>query len=313
MTQTPDGNKHWIEIDGLEAGTEYRFHYHIMPDDMRVADPYTELVIDPWNDQWIPEETYLNMPVFPNMLTENTPVSVLQPGAPDFNWTDQDFERPAKSSLVIYELLVRDFTDERNYQTILDTLDYLDRLGINAIEFMPVNEFNGNDSWGYNPTFYLALDKAYGDKSTFKQLVNACHERGIAVLLDVVLNHADYPNPFLKMYWNASSFQPAANNPWFNEFLPSPETWFFDWNHDSPATKYFMKRALKYWVDEYHIDGYRLDFSKGMTQTPGNVWGYATKPASTCSMNTPTTSGKMHPTFTWCWNTGWTCPKTKPW
>ena len=165
---------------------------------MRIADPYTELVIDPWNDQWIPEETYPNMPVFPNMLTENTPVSVLQPGAPDFNWTDQDFERPAKSSLVIYELLVRDFTDERNYQTILDTLDYLDRLGINAIEFMPVNEFNGNDSWGYNPTFYLALDKAYGDKSTFKQLVNACHERGIAVLLDVVLNHADYPNPFLK-------------------------------------------------------------------------------------------------------------------
>ena len=74
---------------------------------------------------------------------------------------------------MIYELLVRDFTDERNYQTILDTLDYLDRLGINAIEFMPVNEFNGNDSWGYNPTFYLALDKAYGDKSTFKQLVNA--------------------------------------------------------------------------------------------------------------------------------------------
>ena len=157
------------------------------------------------------------MPAFPNMLTENTPVSVLQPGAPAFDWTDQDFERPAKSSLVIYELLVRDFTDERNYQTILDTLDYLDRLGINAIEFMPVNEFNGNDSWGYNPTFYLALDKAYGDKSAFKELVNACHERGIAVLLDVVLNHADYPNPFLKMYWNASSFQPAANNPWFNE------------------------------------------------------------------------------------------------
>ncbi len=274
MTQTPDGNKHWIEIDDLEAGTEYRFHYHIMPDDMRVADPYTEVVLDPWNDQWISEETYPNMPAFPNMLTENTPVSVLQPGAPAFDWSDQGFERPAKSSLVVYELLVRDFTDERNYQTILDTLDYLDRLGINAIEFMPVNEFNGNDSWGYNPTFYLALDKAYGDKSAFKELVNACHERGIAVLLDVVLNHADYPNPFLKMYWNDSSFQPAANNPWFNEVSPSPETWFFDWNHDSPATKYFMKRALKYWVDEYHIDGYRLDFSKGMTQTPGNVWGY---------------------------------------
>ena len=274
MTQTPDGNKHWIEIDSLESGNQYRFHYHIMPDNMRVADPYTELVLDPWNDQWIPESTYPNMLAFPNMLTENTPVSVLQAGAPSFDWTDQDFERPNKSSLIIYELLVRDFTDERNYQSILDTLDYLDRLGINAIEFMPINEFNGNDSWGYNPTFYLALDKAYGDKSTFKELVNACHERGIAVLLDVALNHADYPNPFLKMYWNTSSFQPAANNPWFNDVSPSPETWFFDWNHNSPATKYFMKRALRYWVDEYHIDGYRLDFSKGMTQTPGNAWSY---------------------------------------
>ena len=274
MTQTPDGNKHWLEIEGLEAGSSYRFHYHIMPDDMRVADPYSEIVLDPWNDQWIPESTFPDLIPFPNMLTENTPVSVLTPGAPEFNWTDGDFERPDKASLVIYELLVRDFTEERNYQTILDTLDYLDRLGINAIELMPINEFNGNDSWGYNPTFYQALDKAYGTPESFKALVDACHERGIAVILDVVLNHADYPNPFLKMYWNQDDFQPAADNPWFNEVSPSPETWFFDWNHDSPATKYFMKRTLKYWVDEYHIDGYRLDFSKGMTQTPGNVWGY---------------------------------------
>ena len=274
MTQTPDGNKHWLEIEGLEAGSSYRFHYHIMPDDMRVADPYSEIVLDPWNDQWIPESTFPDLMPFPNMLTENTPVSVLTPGAPEFNWTDGDFERPDKASLVIYELLVRDFTEERNYQTILDTLDYLDRLGINAIELMPINEFNGNDSWGYNPTFYQALDKAYGTPESFKALVDACHERGIAVILDVVLNHADYPNPFLKMYWNQDDFQPAADNPWFNEVSPSPETWFFDWNHDSPATKYFMKRTLKYWVDEYHIDGYRLDFSKGMTQTPGNVWGY---------------------------------------
>ena len=274
MTQTPDGNKHWLEIEGLEAGNSYRFHYHIMPDDMRVADPYSEIVLDPWNDQWIPESTFPDLMPFPNMLTENTPVSVLTPGAPEFNWTDGDFERPDKASLVIYELLVRDFTEERNYQTILDTLDYLDRLGINAIELMPINEFNGNDSWGYNPTFYQALDKAYGTPESFKALVDACHERGIAVILDVVLNHADYPNPFLKMYWNQDDFQPAADNPWFNEVSPSPETWFFDWNHDSPATKYFMKRTLKYWVDKYHIDGYRLDFSIGMTQTPGNVWGY---------------------------------------
>lgn len=274
MTQTPDGNKHWIELEGLTPDTPVRFHYHVMPDDMRIADPYTELVLDPWNDQWIPEATFPEMLPFPSMLTENTPVSVLHPGAPEYPWTDGAFERPDKANLVIYELLVRDFTEERNYQTILDTLDYLDRLGINAIEFMPVNEFNGNDSWGYNPTFFQALDKAYGTPESFKALVDACHDRGIAVILDVVLNHADYPNPFLKLYWNAEQFQPAANNPWFNVVSPSPESWFFDWNHDSPATKYFMKRTLKYWVDEYHIDGFRLDFSKGMTQTPGNVSGY---------------------------------------
>ena len=155
MTQSPDGNKHWIEINGLTPGEEYRFHYHVMPDDMRIADPYSEKILDPWNDGWISESTYPDLLEFPNMQTENTPVSVLQTGMPSFNWSDENFNRPERESLVIYELLVRDFTEERNFQSILDTLDYLDRLGINAIEFMPVNEFNGNDSWGYNPNILL--------------------------------------------------------------------------------------------------------------------------------------------------------------
>ena len=274
MTQSPDGNKHWIEIDGLTPGEECRFHYHVMPDDMRVADPYSEKILDPWNDGWIADATYPDLLAFPNMLTENTPVSVMQPGMPEFNWTDQGFTRPEQRSLVIYELLVRDFTDEGNFQTILDTLDYLDRLGINAIEFMPVNEFNGNDSWGYNPTFFLALDKAYGTSEVFKTLINECHNRGIAILLDIVLNHADFPHPYLKLYWDETSFQPAANNPWFNTVAPNPEAWFFDWNHDSPMTKEHMKRILDHWVNEFHVDGYRLDFSKGMTQTPGDGNGY---------------------------------------
>lgn len=274
MTQTPDGNKHWIEINGLTPGIEYRFHYHVMPDNMRIADPYSEKILDPWNDGWIPEETYPDLIGFPNMLTENTPVSVLRTGAPAFDWSDEDFTRPNRESLIIYELLVRDFTDAGNFQTIIDTLDYLDRLGINAIEFMPVNEFNGNDSWGYNPTFFLALDKAYGSDTVFKTLINECHNRGIAVLLDIVLNHADYPHPFLKLYWDSENFQPAENNPWFNSVAPNPEAWFFDWNHDSPATREHMKRILQYWVDDFHVDGYRLDFSKGMTQTPGNGNAY---------------------------------------
>ena len=274
MTPTPDLSRYWIELEGLVPGQEYRFHYHIMPDDLRVADAYSELVLDPWNDGWISDDTFPNLLPFPNMLTANKPVSVLQTAQAEFIWSDDTFERPEDDQLIVYELLVRDFTEERNFQTILDTLDYLDRLGINAIEFMPVNEFNGNDSWGYNPTFFLALDKAYGTKNAFKTLIDACHERGIAVIMDVVLNHADTPNPFLDMYWNNTLNQPAANNPWFNEVAPTSESWFYDWNHESGATVAFMKRALSYWVEEYHVDGYRLDFSKGMTQTPGSGNGY---------------------------------------
>lgn len=274
MTPTPDATRYWIELEGLTPGEVYRFHYHIMPDDLRVADAYTELVLDPWNDPWISSETYPNLPAFPNMLTETTPVSILEPGAPDYTWTDADWVRPPSESLIIYELLTRDFTEERNFQTLVDTLDYLDRLGINAIELMPVNEFNGNDSWGYNTTFYMALDKAYGTRDSFKALVDACHNRGIAVILDFAFNHADYPNPFLRMYWNDETFKPTVNNPWFNVDAPHALNWFFDWNHESSVTQEFVKRTLSYWADEYHIDGFRWDFSQGMSQTPNGNGSY---------------------------------------
>ena len=272
MTRTPDATRYWIEIDGLTPGQEYRFQYHILPDDIRVADAYSEKILDPWNDAWIPETTYPDLIPFPAQLTSNEPVSVLQTAQAEFNWTDSGFERPAKERLLIYELLVRDFTEERTFQAVLDTLDYLEDLGINAIEFMPVNEFNGNDSWGYNPTFYFALDKAYGTPEAFKMLVNECHNRGIAVILDVVLNHADLPNPFLKMYWENGA--PAPNNPWFNVEAPHALNWFFDWNHESGATKEFSKRFLEHWVEEYHADGYRLDFTQGMSQTPNGNGSY---------------------------------------
>lgn len=265
MNQTPDGTRYWIDIEGLTPGQEYRFQYHILPDDIRVADAYSEKVLDPWNDGWIPESTYPDLIPFPAQLTSNEPVSVLQTAQPAFYWTDSGFERPAKEQLIIYELLVRDFTEERTYNAILDTLDYLEDLGINAIELMPVMEFNGNDSWGYNPTFYCALDKAYGTPESFKTLINECHNRGIAVILDIVLNHADLPNPFIKMYWENGA--PAPNNPWFNVEAPHALNWFFDFNHESGATKDFTKRVLDYWVDAYHVDGYRLDFSQGMSQT----------------------------------------------
>ncbi|MEY5043398.1 MAG: hypothetical protein RJA19_625 [Bacteroidota bacterium] len=272
MNRTPDGQRYWLDLEGLTPGTEYRFQYHILPDDIRVADAYTEKVLDPWNDSWIPESTYPDLIPFPAGLTPNEPVSILHPGAPEYAWNDANFQRPPQEQLVIYELLVRDFTEERTFQSVIDTLDYLDSLGINALQLMPIMEFNGNDSWGYNTTFYMAVDKAYGPADKLRELVDACHQRGIAVILDLVFNHADQPNPFLKMYWTGSA--PTPENPWFNVTAPHALNWFYDWNHESPHTRAFTKRVMEYWVESFHVDGFRWDFSQGMSQTPNGNGSY---------------------------------------
>ena len=94
-------------------------------------------------------------------------VGVLQPGADEYNLNVTNYERPEIKDLVIYELL-RDFLSKHSYQTLIDTLDYLDRLGVTAIELMPVNEFEGNLSWGYNPAFHIALDKYYGTQKLLR-------------------------------------------------------------------------------------------------------------------------------------------------
>lgn len=264
MNVTPDGNRFWIELSGLNPTQEYRYQYHVMPNDERYPDPYAEKQLDYWNDPWISESTYPFLIDYPTGLTNQAPVSVFQTGGPAFDWTDGDFERPAQENLVIYELLVRDFSDERTFDFIIDTLDYLAGLNITALELMPVNEFNGNDSWGYNPSFYFAVDKAYGPKAKLQELINACHERGIAVILDMVMNHSDWPNPQILMWWQNNA--PAADNPFFNTVAPANGVdFFFDYDHQATATQDFTKRVMDFWREEFHVDGYRWDLSQGFT------------------------------------------------
>jgi hypothetical protein len=279
MNRTPDGNTYWLDIPNLSPGTEYRFQYYINLEGMRVADVYADKILDGWNDGWIPETTYPNLIDYPNGLTSE-PVSVFRTDPPVFNWTDQSFVRPAKTKLVVYELLVRDFLSDRTYTSLTDSLDYLENLGVTAIQLMPINEFEGNDSWGYNPSFYFAPDKAYGSSEALKTFVNEAHNRGIAVIMDIALNHSFGQNPMVRMYFDASAGQwgqPTTNNPWFN---PTPKHDFnvgYDFNHESQQTKNFTKRVLAYWMQNFHIDGYRFDLSKGFTQnyTLGNIgaWG----------------------------------------
>ncbi len=277
MNITPEGDRFWLEISGLEPNVEYAFQYVIGQEQMRVADPYADKILDPWNDQWIPESIYPNLKPYPDGLTSEI-VSVLETNQAPYDWVVEEFERPDMSNLVVYELLIRDFDEDHSYQSVIDRLPYLIELGINAIELMPFAEFEGNESWGYNPMFFFAPDKYYGTRDDLKALVDACHQNGIAVIQDIVFNHSFGQNPQLRMYSQSGgpAGPPAENSPFFNVEAKHPFNVGYDYNHDSPHTQEFMRRNLQFWVEEYHIDGFRFDLSKGFTQNYSSdvgAWG----------------------------------------
>lgn len=263
MKRTADGNRYWIDIEGLIKGKEYAFQY-LVNGTLAVGDPYCDKIIDPNNDGGISNDTYPNPKSLP--LGNKSIASIFQTGQMAYPWKITNFKRPTQDNLVIYELHVRDFDVNGSYQNVIDRIPYFKNLGVNCIELMPINEFSNNDSWGYNPTYYFAVDKAYGTKDDLKKLVDVCHENGIAVVLDVVFNQADYEFPYVKMYWNGS--QPSVDSPMFNQQANHPYSVFFDFNHESKATKDYVNRANEYWLKEYKIDGYRFDLAKGFTQRP---------------------------------------------
>src|SRR5690606_33517205 len=141
------------------------------------------------------------------------------------------------------------------------------KLGINAIELMPFNEFEGNNSWGYNPDFYFAPDKYYGTKNALKEFIDSCHSKRIAVIMDIALNRSFGLSPMVQLYFDNSTNRPAANNPWFNPVAKHAFNVGYDMNHESLDTRYFTSRVVEHWLNEYKIDGFRFDLSKGFTQT----------------------------------------------
>jgi len=276
MYKTNDGKKYWLTISNLESGKEYSYQY-IIDGEIYIADPYADKILDPWNDQYISSETYPNLLKYPTGKAQGI-ISVFQTNQTDYNWVTTNFTKPEKSKLVVYELHIRDFIAKHDYSTLIDTIGYLKKLGINAIELMPINEFEGNNSWGYNPSFYFAPDKYYGTKNDLKQFIDICHQNGIAVLLDMVLNHSFGQSPMVQMYFdpNAGQYgQTSSENPWYNATSPNTSySWGYDFNHQSIETKKFVSRVVKYWVSEYKFDGYRFDFTKGFTNTIGDGWAY---------------------------------------
>ena len=269
-----DGDYFWLEIINLEPLREYAFQY-LIDGAVKIADPYAEKILDPSNDKYISSSVYPNLMSYPEGKTVGI-VSVLQPGQEKYNWEVTNFQVPEKEKMVIYELLVRDFTTEHTYKAVLEKLDYLEDLRINVLELMPVNEFEGNSSWGYNPSFYFAPDKYYGPKNELKKLSDECHKRGIAVVIDMVLNHSYGQSPFVQMYMD--NWTITSDNPWYNvksNFQNPSAQWGYDFNHESLVTRELVDSVASFWMKEYKVDGFRFDFTKGFSNTPypADSWG----------------------------------------
>ncbi len=278
MNRTPDGTHYWVTITGLEADTEYGFQYYI-DGELRLADAYARKVLDPWNDQWINAFNYPNLKPYPEGKTTGL-VGIMHPGREPYQWEVTDFTPPAPEDMVIYELLIRDFVETSAIKTVMDSLDYLQRLGVNVIELMPVNQFEGNISWGYNPAMYFATDKAYGTREDYKRFIDEAHKRGMAVVLDIVLNHSFNLSPMVQMYFDPEAGnwgKPSPENPWFLTDCPhEPWCWGNTFDQDSEYTREFFRRVTEYWLDEFNVDGFRFDFTKGFTnqQTANQGWNY---------------------------------------
>lgn len=276
MKKDPVSGKFWLELTGLVSGVDNMYQYWVVansptansPSLVKTADPYSTLVLSPFDDSGIPATSYPNMPVYP--VGQEREVTVLKTGQTPYPWQVANFVKPEKEKLVVYEVLVRDFDANRNYQSLIDKIDYFKNLKINAIELMPVMEFEGNESWGYNTSFHMALDKFYGTSDKLKEFIDLCHQNGIAVILDVALNHAFGRNPMVRMWMNDPDNDgwgsPSAENPYFNTVAKHSYSVGEDFNHSSLLTQNYVKRVIKQWVEEYKIDGLRWDLTKGFTQ-----------------------------------------------
>jgi 1,4-alpha-glucan branching enzyme len=281
MNRTPDGKYYWVQVNNLTSGKEYVYQY-LIDGSIYIGDPYADKVSDPWNDSNISSATYPGLIAYPTGKAQGI-ATVLQTAKQPYVWTSTSFDPPAPQDMMIYELLIRDFTTKHTFQSVIDTLGYLKSLGINTIELMPVNEFEGNNSWGYNTSYYFAVDKYYGPANDFKKLVDICHQKGIAVIMDIVFNHAFGTSPYVMLYWDpANGGRPAANSPYYNPVAKHDFNVGYDMNHESPDSKYYVSRTIKYWLTEYHVDGFRFDLSKGFTQknTLGNSGAMANYDAS---------------------------------
>ena len=167
----------------------------------------------------------------------------------NFSWTDDDWRGAALEDYVIYELHVGTFTREGTFAAVIRYLDHLAGLGITAVELMPVAQFPGSRNWGYDGVYPFAAQNTYGGPAGLKALVNVCHERGLAVILDVVYNHLGPEGNYL------GEFGPYFTDRYHSPWGPALN---FDGRYSDEVREYFIQNALQ-WLVDFHIDALRLD------------------------------------------------------
>ncbi len=276
MKKDPATGKFWLQLQGLTPGQIYTYQYWVVDQTplsgtqalVKTADPFSTLVLSPFDDPYITSDVYPNLPAYP--AGQKFEVSVLQTGQQAYNWQATNYQRPAKEKLIVYEALIRDWDVTKTWDNLSAKIDYLKNLHVNAIELMPVMEFEGNISWGYNTAFHMAPDKSYGTAESMKAFIDLCHQNGIAVILDVALNHVYGRSPLARM-WAADADgdgfgDPSTENPYCNTVARHSYSVGSDLNHQSALTQYYVKRTVEHWINEFNIDGFRWDLTKGFTQ-----------------------------------------------
>jgi len=182
----------------------------------------------------------------------HAPSQVIDPY--EFKWNDGDWKGVPLKDYIVYELHVGTFTKEGTFEAVISCLDYLKYVGITAVELMPVSQFPGNRNWGYDGVYHFAPQNSYGGPNGLKTLINACHSKGIAVILDVVYNHLGPEGNYLGNF--GYYFTDRYRTPWGDAIN-------FDGAYSDEVRYFFISNAL-YWIMEYHIDALRIDAIHGI-------------------------------------------------
>jgi len=250
MHPTLDGN--WWLRRHLPDGTNY--YQYVIDGSRYLADPYSRDV--EWKDEKGRE----------HWRGENAR-SVLEIPRKEYAWKSNHYRRPPLEELVIYEFFIEDFCPGQGFTGVIARLDYIEQLGVNAIEPLPVTEFPGATGWGYNPAFHFAPETTYGTPEELKRLIDECHQRGIAVILDMVLNHMEWQSPLYQLY--RADYEAS---PYFYLFLG--ENWGFpDLEQQSEEFKRYASDAIGFWLREYRVDGFRYDATRWVGWQGYNDWG----------------------------------------